>query len=80
MEYVPAETDVRLAKMIFNAKRKSTEELNDFVEISCTTSPSHLVYVRKAYCLLLDSSLAEYTATSIPFPPAKVFVFWYHTF
>ncbi|KAG5375904.1 hypothetical protein IGI04_040500 [Brassica rapa subsp. trilocularis] len=45
-------------------KRKSTEELKAFVEISCTTSPNHLVSVRKAYCLLLNSSLAEYTVGS----------------
>ncbi|KAH0939364.1 LOW QUALITY PROTEIN: hypothetical protein HID58_006825 [Brassica napus] len=44
-------------------KRKSTEELKAFVEISCTTSPNHLVSVRKAYCLLLNSSLAEYTGS-----------------
>ena len=61
-------------------KRKSTEELKAFVEISCTTSPNHLVSVRKAYCLLLNSSLAEYTGSYIHFPPATVFVFWYHTF
>ncbi|KAF3495477.1 hypothetical protein DY000_02055445 [Brassica cretica] len=45
-------------------KRKSTEELKAFVEISCTTSPNHLVSVRKAYCLLLDSSLGEHTVGS----------------
>ncbi|KAG5388669.1 hypothetical protein IGI04_030210 [Brassica rapa subsp. trilocularis] len=45
-------------------KSKSTEELKAFIEISCTTSPNHLVSVRKVYCLLLDSSLPEYTVDS----------------
>lgn len=38
---------------------------------------NHLVSVRKAYCLLIDSSIEEQIASSMSFPAAKGFCFWY---
>lgn len=74
--YDPAERDARLVNKILKdkKKKKSLENLKVIVEISCTTSPNHLIAVRKAYCSLFDSSLEEDIASSLPFPIAKVFV------
>ncbi|KAF8086828.1 hypothetical protein N665_0611s0013 [Sinapis alba] len=72
--YDPAERDARLANNVLTGKKKSIEKLKIIVEISCTTSPDHLIAVRKAYCSLFDSSLEEHIASSVPFPLAKVLV------
>ncbi|KAF3582504.1 hypothetical protein DY000_02035586 [Brassica cretica] len=72
--YDAAERDARLANNVLNGKKKSIEKLKIIVEISCTTSPNHLIAVRKAYCSLFDSSLEEHIASSVPFPLAKVLV------
>ncbi|KAG5402203.1 hypothetical protein IGI04_016810 [Brassica rapa subsp. trilocularis] len=72
--YDPAERDARLANNVLNGKKKSIEKLKIIVEISCTTSPNHLIAVRKAYCSLFDLSLEEHIASSVPFPLAKVLV------
>jgi len=76
--YDPAERDPRLVNKILNKekKKKSLENLKVIVEISCTTSPNHLIAVRKAYCSLFDSSLEEHIASSLPFPLAKVSPFF----
>jgi hypothetical protein len=76
--YDPAERDARLVNKILNKekKKKSLENLKVIVEISCTTSPNHLIAVRKAYCSLFDSSLEEHIASSLPFPLAKVSPFF----
>lgn len=68
----PAERYARLANKVLNDKKKTIEKLKILVEISCTSSPSHLIAVRKAYCSLYDSSLEEDIASSVPFPLAKV--------
>lgn len=80
--YDPAERDARLVNKILNKekKKKSIENLKVIVEISCTTSPHHLIAVRKAYCSLFDSSLEEHIASSLPFPLAKVFFFPHNIF
>ncbi|CAE6037710.1 unnamed protein product [Arabidopsis arenosa] len=74
--YDPAERDARLVNKILKdkKKKKSLENLKVIVEISCTTSPNHLIAVRKAYCSLFDSSLEEDIASSLPFPLAKFLV------
>lgn len=72
--YDPAERDARLANNVLNGKKKSIEKLKIIVEISCTTSPNHLIAVRKAYCSLFDLSLEEHIASSVPFPLAKVYL------
>ncbi|CAA0375538.1 unnamed protein product [Arabidopsis thaliana] len=80
--YDPAERDARLVNKILNKekKKKSLENLKVIVEISCTTSPNHLIAVRKAYCSLFDSSLEEHIASSLPFPLAKLLVTLASTF
>ena len=70
----PAERDARLANKVLNDKKKTIEKLKILVEISCTTSPNHLIAVRKAYCSLFDLSLEEHIASSVPFPLAKVYL------
>ncbi|XP_023640215.1 annexin D3 isoform X2 [Capsella rubella] len=75
--YDPAERDARLVNKILNKekkKKKGVENLKVLVEISCTTSPDHLIAVRKAYCSLFDSSLEEHIASTLPFPLAKFLV------
>ncbi|XP_010509173.1 PREDICTED: annexin D3 [Camelina sativa] len=76
--YDPAERDARLVNKILNKEKKRkkgvVENLKVIVEISCTTSPNHLIAVRKAYCSLFDSSLEEHIASSLPFPLAKFLV------
>ncbi|WZZ40135.1 hypothetical protein YC2023_036394 [Brassica napus] len=70
----PAERDARLANKVLNDKKKTIEKLKILVEISCTSSPNHLIAVRKAYCSLYDSSLEQDIASSVPFPLAKLLV------
>ncbi|EFH55286.1 hypothetical protein ARALYDRAFT_901522 [Arabidopsis lyrata subsp. lyrata] len=53
-------------------KKKSIENLKVIVEISCKTSPNHLIVVRKAYCSLFHSSLEEHIASSLPFEVAML--------
>lgn len=73
--YDPAERDARLVNKALKEKKKRIESMKVIVEISVTTSPDHLIAVRKAYCSLFDSSLEEHIASSVPFPLAKVFLF-----
>ena len=74
LNYDRTERDARLANNVLNGKKKSIEKLKIIVEISCTTSPNHLIAVRKAYCSLFDLSLEEHIASSVPFPLAKVYL------
>lgn len=75
--YDPAERDARLVNKALKEKKKRIENLKVIVEISCTTSPDHLIAVRKAYCSLFDSSIEEHIASSLPFPLAKVLFFFF---
>ncbi|KAL1193711.1 Annexin D3 [Cardamine amara subsp. amara] len=73
--YDAAERDARLVnKALKEKKKKKIENLKVIVEISCTTSPSHLIAVRKAYCSLFDLSIEEHIASSLPFPLSKLLV------
>ncbi|ESQ52552.1 hypothetical protein EUTSA_v10016949mg [Eutrema salsugineum] len=72
--YDPAERDARLANKVLKEKKKGINKLKVLVEISCTTSPTYLIAVRKAYCSLFDSSLEEHIASSVPFPLPKLLV------
>ncbi|KFK36779.1 hypothetical protein AALP_AA4G169600 [Arabis alpina] len=72
--YDPAERDARSLNKALKEKKKRIEALKVIVEISVTTSPHHLIAVRKAYCSLYDLSLEEHIASSQPFPLAKLLV------
>ncbi|CAN8287248.1 unnamed protein product [Cochlearia groenlandica] len=79
--YDPAERDARLIhKVLKDKKKKSIEKSKIIVEISTTTSPQHLISVRKAYCSLFDSSLEEHIASHVSFPLSKLVVILASTF
>ncbi|CAM8970020.1 unnamed protein product [Rhodiola kirilowii] len=63
--YDPAERDARLVRDALKATKKRVKQLQVLVEVACTTSPTHLVAVRKAYCLLYDCSLEEDIHSSV---------------
>uniref|UniRef100_A0A7N0T333 Annexin n=1 Tax=Kalanchoe fedtschenkoi TaxID=63787 RepID=A0A7N0T333_KALFE len=57
--YDPAERDARLIREALKATKKRVKQLEVLVEVACTTPPTHLVAVRKAYSLLFHSSIEE---------------------
>jgi len=52
--------------------KKGTKHLQVLVEITCASTPNHLVAVRQAYCSLFDSSLEEDIVASVAPPLKKV--------
>ncbi|XP_039063302.1 annexin D3 [Hibiscus syriacus] len=72
--YDPCERDARLANEVLKSKKKGIKHLEVIVEMSCASSPQHLVGVRKAYCDLFNSSLEEDILVSVPMPLRKVLV------
>ncbi|KAG8391149.1 hypothetical protein BUALT_Bualt01G0157800 [Buddleja alternifolia] len=69
--YDPAERDARLANEALKSKKKNITQLQVLVEIACSTSPHHLVAVRKAYCSLFDASLEEDIISNVSLPLQK---------
>ncbi|KAE8721583.1 Annexin D3 [Hibiscus syriacus] len=69
--YDPCERDARLANEVLKSKKKGIKHLEVIVEMSCASSPQHLVGVRKAYCDLFNSSLEEDILVSVPMPLRK---------
>ncbi|KAI4333018.1 hypothetical protein L6164_017875 [Bauhinia variegata] len=72
--YDPAERDARLAKDVLKAKKKGIKHLQVLVEISCASSPNHLMAVRQSYCSLFECSLEEDTESSVSEPLRKLLV------
>ncbi|KAG8391139.1 hypothetical protein BUALT_Bualt01G0156800 [Buddleja alternifolia] len=72
--YDPAERDARLANEALKSKKKNITQLQVLVEIACSTSPHHLVAVRKAYCSLFDASLEEDIISNVSLPLQKMLV------
>ncbi|KAH0869530.1 LOW QUALITY PROTEIN: hypothetical protein HID58_076552 [Brassica napus] len=59
----PAETDTKLANKVLIAKKESIQEgAERFRRDLLHNLSNHLVSVRKAYCLLIDSSIEEHIA------------------
>ncbi|KAL7586316.1 hypothetical protein Lser_V15G39778 [Lactuca serriola] len=57
--YDPPERDARLVKNVLSSKEIDTNELQVIVEISCASSPHHLLAVRMCYCSHYQGSLEE---------------------
>ncbi|KAH1064404.1 hypothetical protein J1N35_029391 [Gossypium stocksii] len=70
--YDPSERDARLANEALKSKKKGIKHLEIIVEISCASSPQHIVAVRQAYCTLFDHSLEEDIVASVPPPLRKI--------
>jgi len=73
----PAETDTKLANKVLIAKKESIEEgAERFRRDLLHNLSNHLVSARKAYCLLIDSSIEEHIVSSV-FSCCEGFCFWY---
>ncbi|KAG8493463.1 hypothetical protein CXB51_010759 [Gossypium anomalum] len=72
--YDPSERDARLANEALKSKKKGIKHLEVIVEMSCASSPQHIVAVRQAYCTLFDHSLEEDIVASVPPPLRKILV------
>ncbi|MBA0721272.1 hypothetical protein Golax_008831 [Gossypium laxum] len=72
--YDPSERDARLANEALKSKKKGIKHLEIIVEMSCASSPQHVVAVRQAYCTLFDHSVEEDIVASIPPPLRKILV------
>ncbi|XP_020965514.1 annexin D3 isoform X2 [Arachis ipaensis] len=70
----PAERDARVAREAMKARWKGIKELQVLVEISCASTPNHLMAVRQAYCSLFDCSLEEDIHASVSPPLQKILV------
>ncbi|XWS08334.1 hypothetical protein CRYUN_Cryun41cG0070600 [Craigia yunnanensis] len=70
--YDPSERDARLANASLKSMQKGVKELEILVEMSCASSPQHLVAVRQAYCSLFDCSLEEDIVASVSMPFKKI--------
>ncbi|XVF82085.1 hypothetical protein PTKIN_Ptkin16aG0015700 [Pterospermum kingtungense] len=70
--YDPSERDARLANEALKSKKKGIKHLEIIVEMSCASSPHHLVAVRQAYCSLLDCSLEEDIEATVSMPLKKI--------
>ncbi|MBA0596162.1 hypothetical protein Gorai_012993, partial [Gossypium raimondii] len=68
--YDPSERDARLANEALKSKKKGIKHLEIIVEMSCASSPQHVVAVRQAYCTLFDHSVEEDIVASLP-PPLR---------
>lgn len=72
--YDPSERDARLANEALKSKKKGIKHLEIIVEMSCASSPQHIVAVRQAYCTLFDHSVEEDIVASVPPPLRKILV------
>lgn len=72
--YDPSERDARLANEALKSKKKGIKHLEIIVEMSCASSPQHVVAVRQAYCTLFDHSVEEDIVASVPPPLRKILV------
>ncbi|BAT89241.1 hypothetical protein LR48_Vigan08g008200 [Vigna angularis] len=72
--YDPPERHARLANSALKAKKKGIKQLQVLVEITCASTPNHLVAVRQAYCSLFDSSLEEDIISNVAAPLRKLLV------
>ncbi|XP_030492280.2 annexin D3 [Cannabis sativa] len=73
--YDPCERDAKLAREALENSKKSVEHLKIIVEMSCASSPDHLVGVRQAYTCLFHCSLEEDIASNVsPSSLAKLLV------
>ncbi|XVF00300.1 hypothetical protein REPUB_Repub03eG0272900 [Reevesia pubescens] len=70
--YDPAERDAELANQALKSKKKGVKHLEIIVEMSCASTPQHLVTVRQAYCSLFNRSLEEDIVASVPTPLKKI--------
>ncbi|XP_057731553.1 annexin D3-like [Arachis stenosperma] len=70
----PAERDAKVARKAMKARWKGIKELQVLVEISCASTPNHLMAVRQAYCSLFDCSLEEDIHASVSPPLQKILV------
>lgn len=72
--YDPPERDAKLAKQALEMKKKSIKQLQVLVEISCASSPHHLMAVRQVYGSLFECSLEEDIASTVSLPLRKLLV------
>ncbi|PHT89094.1 Eukaryotic translation initiation factor 5A-1 [Capsicum annuum] len=72
--YEPFERDVRLANEALKSRKKTITRLQVIVEISCASSPNHLIAVRQTYCGLFNHSLEEDIAENVPIPVHKILI------
>ncbi|XP_015937059.1 annexin D3 [Arachis duranensis] len=70
----PAERDAKVAREAMKGRWKGIKELQVLVEISCASTPNHLMAVRQAYCSLFDCSLEEDIHASVSPPLQKILV------
>ncbi|MED6125577.1 hypothetical protein PIB30_069741 [Stylosanthes scabra] len=70
----PAERHAKLAYDALKVKWKGIKQLQILVEISCASTPNHLMHVRQAYCSLYDCSLEEHIVASVSPPLWKILV------
>ncbi|KAL4572638.1 hypothetical protein LXL04_019418 [Taraxacum kok-saghyz] len=72
--YDPAERDARLVNKALKSKKIGINELKVIVEISCASSPHHLLAVRKCYSFLFECSLEEDIIHEAPPSVKKILV------
>lgn len=72
--YDPPERDAKLAKQALEMKKKGIKQLQVLVEISCASSPHHLMAVRQVYGSLFECSLEEDIASTVSLPLRKLLV------
>ncbi|XP_023763373.2 annexin D3 [Lactuca sativa] len=72
--YDPAERDARLVNKALKSKNKSLDKLKVVIEISCASSPHHLLAVRKCYCSLFECSIEEDIIVNAPPSVRKILV------
>ncbi|PON49552.1 Annexin [Parasponia andersonii] len=70
----PPERDAKLAHDALKMSKKGVEHLKVIVEISCASSPHHLMTVRQAYTSRFDRSLEEDIASNVSPPLRKLLV------
>ncbi|KAI3781258.1 hypothetical protein L2E82_11267 [Cichorium intybus] len=78
--YNPAERDARLANKVLKSKKLGINELKVIVEITCASSPHHLLAVRKCYCSLFECSLEEDIIYNAPPSVRKILVSFVSSF
>ncbi|XP_043705995.1 annexin D3-like [Telopea speciosissima] len=67
----PPERDAKLANEALKEKKKGIHNLQVIIEISCTSSPNHLMAVRQAYCSSFDCSLEEHITSTVTLLPLR---------
>ncbi|KAI3697826.1 hypothetical protein L6452_30923 [Arctium lappa] len=72
--YNPAERDARLVNTALKSNKKGVNEVQVIVEISCASSPHHLLAVRQSYCSLFQCSPEEDIIANAPPALQKILV------